>query len=208
VPLVDVLPAFLISVTAIVVAPGPDMAFIVACAIDGGPRSGVLAALGMSAGMLIHTVLAALGLATLLQGVPASVDVIRLLGAAYLAYLAADTLRGTRSAGLRGYRVRPPGAVFRRAAITNLANPKIVVFFAAFLPQFTRPEAGSVGLQLLLLGLLFLLIALAVDVMVGLTAGQLRQLLADGRPLAVVLSMASAVVFATIAVLLVVDTVR
>lgn len=195
---VSVLPAFLLAFLLISVAPGPDMAFVVASGLGGGPAAGAMAALGMAAGMVVHTLLASFGLAAVLETAPASLDVIRLLGATYLAYLAAVTLSSASTTGL--HQPTPQArTVFRRAAITNLTNAKIILFFAAFLPQFVRYEAGSLGLQFAVLGVLFLLVGLVVDISFGLAAGRVRRTLEDRPRLAVVLNVLSGLTYAAIA---------
>lgn len=206
-PPAEVLPGFLAAVFLILIAPGPDMAFVVASAVGSGPRAGVMAAVGMSAGMFVHTVLAALGLAALLHAVPSAIDAIRLLGAAYLIYLAVDTLRAAGSSGIGDGEQVYARAFFRRAAITNLANPKIILFFAAFMPQFIAPQRGSIALQFLVLGLIFLTLGLLVDSLIGLSAGHLRSALARGTHAAVTLNVLSGLAFGTIAALLVAEVV-
>lgn len=207
-PAADVLPGFLVAVLIILIAPGPDMAFVVASGVGSGPRAGVMAAVGMSAGMLVHTILAALGLAAVLHAAPGAITAIRLLGAAYLAYLAFDTLRSARSAGIGDGHPEYARAFFKRAAITNLANPKIILFFAAFMPQFISPQRGNIAAQFLVLGIIFLVLGLLVDSLIGLSAGHLRSALAKGSRTAMTLNVLSGVAFATIAVLLVAEVVR
>lgn len=202
----EVIPAFLMAAFLICIAPGPDMAFVVASAIGAGARAGVMAAFGMSAGMLVHTILTALGLAALLHAAPGAIDAIRILGAAYLVYLAVDTLRSARQSGVDEDDVYVR-AFFKRAAITNLSNPKIILFFAAFMPQFIRPERGSIALQFLVLGTMFLVMGLVVDAIIGVSAGRLRTFVAKGSRAAMVLNVLSGLTFATIAGVLVFEVV-
>jgi len=200
------LSAFLLVALLICIAPGPDMVFIIAASIDRGSRAGVRSALGMATGIALWTVATALGLAALLHAAPAALDVIRVVGAGYLLWLGFTTLRSARSArSARGSSVttQAPASTGQnlivRGLMTNLLNPKVVVFFAAFLPQFVRPAAGSVSLQLLTLGGLFLLMGLGVDCMVALAAGRLRQALHPGGRLATGLSVTAGVVLCGLA---------
>jgi threonine/homoserine/homoserine lactone efflux protein len=202
-----VLPGFLTSVALVTIAPGPDNTYIAAVAIQRGVASGLRSAAGMAIGMTVHVTAAALGLATVLRASPGALDAIRLLGAAYLLWLAFDTVRAIRASAV-GDRDVPEGQVLRRAVLVNLTNPKIILFFAAFLPHFLREDAGPAWLQFLVLGLLFLVVGLVCDSLVGLTAGKLRQLLAPGSHAATVLNLVTALTFAVLAGLLVNDVVR
>ncbi|MGY1836334.1 LysE family translocator [Blastococcus sp. SYSU DS0510] len=196
-----ILPAFLGAVLVICLAPGPDLAFVMATGLRHGPRGGLLAALGMSVGMLVHTVAAAMGLAVMFERYPHALRTVQLLGACYLLHLAVQAVRPTAPDSSGPEPLPEAGHLLRRAAVTNLANPKIVLFFAAFLPQFTtagRPLAS----QLLVLGLLFLLVGLTIDGLVGLGAGRLRTALAPNGAAATALNRAAACVYAVLAGLL------
>lgn len=192
-------------------APGPDMIYVVANAIGGGRRAGVLAALGMSAGLVVHTTAAALGLGALLQAAPGVLDAVRIMGAVFLAYLAVTAWRRSRhDADGRPVRVTRQSRrkVFLMALLTNLANPKVVLFYLAFLPQFlTRgPAAWPATTQLLLLGLIFIVIGLAVDASAGLLAGALSERVFGRAAVRSWLERASAVLFGGLAARLVIDS--
>jgi threonine/homoserine/homoserine lactone efflux protein len=199
-----VLPGFLTAVVLVTLAPGPDNTYIAAVALARGARAGVLSAAGMSAGMLVHVSAAALGLAVLMRSSPWVLTAVQIGGAAYLGWLAVTTFRAIRHSA-------PTGAapqdrqVLGRAVMTNLTNPKVIIFFAAFLPQFTRSGHGPLAVQLLTLGLIFLLIGLICDSAIGLAVGRLgRSLAPDGRGAAVLTGVAG-LTFATLAVLLVAE---
>ncbi len=152
--------------------PGADVAFTMASGLKGGKRSGIAAAIGITTGSLVHTVLAAFGLAAVLISYPIAFDAIRYLGAAYLLYLAwqAWTQTGSQS--------KSEGASSMRKAIaqgflTNILNPKVALFILAFLPQFTNPQNGPVWLQMLILGGLFSSTGFIVTIAYGLLAGTL-----------------------------------
>ena len=159
--LIFVLAGLLLNLT-----PGPDVMVIVSSAAHGGRRAGVLAAFGISAGCFVHILAASVGLSALLAASATAFNALKWLGAAYLAYI-----------GLRMLWPHPPtamilrapsaeaagaGGVFWRAAATNALNPKVALFFLAFLPQFIGPQVEHKSLALLLLGLLFNLNSLAV----------------------------------------------
>lgn len=173
--------AFAVAVLVLSVVPGPDMMFVVANAIAGGRRAGFVAAVGMSTGLAVHTFAAAFGLAALIQAAPAVLDGVRIVGAVVLVYLAVSTWRARRQAttatttedihGRRSVR-----KVYVMATLTNLANPKVVLFYLAFLPQFliTAPTSWPVMWQLLTLGAVFIAVGLAVDATAGCSLGLCR----------------------------------
>ncbi|MEV0578060.1 LysE family translocator [Streptomyces sp. NBC_01463] len=203
-----VLPGYLTAVLLVTVPPGPDNAYIVAVAVDRGPRAGVLSALGMSLGMVVHVTAASLGLAFLLQSTPAALTVIRLGGAAYLTWLAITTLRTARQSGLVAQPAPSDRRILGQAVLTNLTNPKIIVFFAAFLPQFVRPGNGPTGVQFLTLGVIFLLVGLTWDSVIGLFAGRLGATLRRGSRAATVLGISAGATFGVLALLLILQIVH
>jgi threonine/homoserine/homoserine lactone efflux protein len=198
-----VLPGYLAAVSLITVSPGPDTAYIVAVAAHRGPRAGVLSAVGMALGMVVHVTAASLGLALLLRSTPVALTGLRLAGAAYLAWLAVTTLRSARRSGHVGSAPAAHRRIMGRAILTNLTNPKIILFFAALLPQFVRPESGPLAAQFLMLGLIFLVIGLAWDSTVGVAAGQLANLLKRGGRAATTLNVSAGLTFAALALTLV-----
>ena len=196
-----VLPGFLVAVVLVTLAPGPDNTYVAGVALARGPRAGVLSAAGMSLGMVVHVAAAALGLAVLLRSTPWVLTAVQLAGAAYLAWLALTTLRVARHATPIGA-APPDRQVLKRAVLTNLTNPKVIVFFAAFLPQFTRHGHGPLAVQLLILGSLFLLIGLICDSAIGLTVGRLGRSFAPGGRGTTALTVVAGLTFATLALVL------
>ena len=147
---------FLGATLALNLTPGPDMLYVVARSIGEGRAAGVASALGIAAGCLVHTLLVSLGLAQLLLAVPAAYDAVRLAGAAYLVYLGVRAIVSRPAENGAAVPKRASlGAIFRQGVVTNILNPKVALFFLAFLPQFVDASRGSVAGQLLILGLLF-----------------------------------------------------
>ncbi|GII79040.1 membrane protein [Sphaerisporangium rufum] len=165
--------AFLLAALVIQVTPGPGMLFIVALGMAGGRRAGWAAACGAAAGMLVHTCAVALGLGAVLRAAPMAMDLLRFGGAAYLLWLAVRAFRTSDGVPAVPDRAAPErlGPVFVRGLVNNLANPKIVLFYLAFLPQFVDPVLGRETVQLFVLGLAFLALGLAVDLILGGAAG-------------------------------------
>jgi threonine/homoserine/homoserine lactone efflux protein len=173
---------YLLTVTILMLTPGPDMFFCLASGLKGGPRSGFLAALGTASGEVVHISASALGLAALFRAAPVMFDAVRIAGAAYLIFLgiralwrAGGGVGGTIDAGADDTRA------YWRGVITNLLNPKMALFTIAFLPQFIDPQAGSIALQYLVLGGCFVALEIAVDGTVGTLAGRLGRLLHGRR---------------------------
>jgi len=133
--------------------PGADVMFASASGLSGGPRAGVAAAFGVALGGVLHTLLAAAGLAALLVASPVAFEAVRWLGAGYLLFLAVKSWRAPPVEDVVG--ARRLGRAIRRGFVTNALNPKVALFILAFLPQFTNPETGAVWQQILLLGLVF-----------------------------------------------------
>lgn len=203
---VNVLPAFLVAVFLVALAPGPDNTYIAAVAMARGTRAGLESAVGMSLGMMVHVGAAALGLAVLLRSSPEALVAIRFMGAAYLGWLAVTTLRSVRRGKLTTGAPKDE-RLLRRAIITNLTNPKVILFFAAFLPQFTRPGHGPVALQLLTLGLLFLVVGLVCDSVIGVFAGHLGRRVGSTGRAAQALSVVAGLTFAALAGILLVEAI-
>jgi threonine/homoserine/homoserine lactone efflux protein len=205
---IEMLVPFLLASLTICLAPGPDLAFVTASGISAGRRGGILAALGITLGVSVYVVLTALGVATLLRAVPAFAEAIRIGGAAYLSYLAFVTWRAAGSVPISDEpRSQVRGStIFWRGTMTNLTNPKVILFFTAFLTQFVDPAQGPVALQLLTLGLILQAIGLIIDGSVGLAAGTVRDVFARRPSLYVLLDRVAASVFAVLACALLVES--
>jgi threonine/homoserine/homoserine lactone efflux protein len=203
-----VLPAFLLATTLVVVAPGPDNTFIAAVAVAQGGRSGVLSAAGMALGMVVHVTAAALGLAILLRSTPWALETIRIVGAGYLCWLAWSALhsRAHSAGGSQPHTAAP--VVLRRAILTNLTNPKVVLFFAAFLPQFVRRGYGPVAAQLLVLGLIFLAVGLVSDSIIAVSFGRLGVAARPGGRAGSLINIGAGLTFAGLAAVMIIEAAR
>ena len=155
-PTLHSLALFLAAGLALNLTPGPDMLYVAARGASEGRAAGIVSAIGIGAGTLLHIALVAAGLAALLAAVPVAYVALRLGGAAYLIHLGVRALRARPDAGRAAELPPAPlGAIFRQGVITNVLNPKVALFFLAFLPQFVDPSRGSPALQVIALGLLF-----------------------------------------------------
>jgi threonine/homoserine/homoserine lactone efflux protein len=161
------------AAVALLVVPGPAVVYIVAQGIEQGRVAGLVSMLGIQVGALVHVAAAALGLSALLVQSAVAFSVVKYAGAAYLVYLGVRRIlaREQLVPGGPARAPKPLGRLFRQGIVVNVLNPKAALFFFAFLPQFVDPDAGSVGLQMAVLGLLFIAIAVVSDGMYALAAG-------------------------------------
>jgi len=205
-PTLDTVWAFLGVSVLLGLSPGPDNVFVLMQSATHGRRAGLLVTLGLCTGLLGHTAAVALGLAAVLAASATAFTLLKLAGAAYLLYLAWGTWQAPVGE-LSANATAPLDAahMYRRGVVMNLTNPKVGIFFLAFLPQFVRPEAGPVALQVVSLGALFIVSTLLVFGGVAFFAdwigGRLRQSAQAQRWL----NRSAAVVFAGLALRLAVS---
>jgi threonine/homoserine/homoserine lactone efflux protein len=169
--------AFLLAGVVLVVIPGPSVLFIVGRALAHGRRAALTSVAGNTTGVLLVVGAVALGVGAVAAASAAVFSVLKLVGAAYLVYLGVQTWRhrGDLAVAL-GSPGPPPGRrVFWQGVVVGATNPKVLVLFVALLPQFTDPEAGSLAVQMLVLGLLFAVLAACLDSVWGLAAGAARE---------------------------------
>lgn len=167
-------PAFVLASVVITLAPGPDILYVLAKGIAQGRRTALIAAAGFCSGLTVHTAAAACGLSALLVASATAFTVVKLLGATYLIYL------GLRAILSRGLISMPENSVilsrrkiFAQAFLMNVLNPKVALFFLAFLPQFIRPDQDSMPRQFVLLGIGFGLVVFVIFSFVGIFSAAL-----------------------------------
>jgi threonine/homoserine/homoserine lactone efflux protein len=179
---------FIVASALLTIAPGPDIVYVLTRGVSQGVRAGIAAALGFASGCVFHTALAALGIAAIIRSSPWAFDAVRYAGAAYLAWIGIQALRHRASFSMQAQRdVRALATIYRQSVVGNLLNPKVTLFFLAFLPQFVDREAGHAGLQMALLGAIFMvqtaIIFGAVAVFSGWIGGWMRRKPAIGERL-------------------------
>jgi threonine/homoserine/homoserine lactone efflux protein len=157
---------------ALIIAPGPDMLYVITRGMTHGRRAGILSAIGVICGILVHTTAAALGLTLIFQTSAFAFLAVKYLGAIYLIYLGLKAWRDKSSFSLQtSLSTVSSHQLFWQGVLSNVLNPKIAIFFLAFLPQFVDKESGQVTLQLILLGLTFACFGLCFLVAVGYSSG-------------------------------------
>jgi threonine/homoserine/homoserine lactone efflux protein len=175
---------FLIAAFALNLAPGPDMLYVIGRSVGQGRKAGIVSSLGVFVGCWVHILAAAFGIAALLRSSPVAFNVVRYAGAAYLIYLGIKMLAQKTDLTSQQLKTESLGAIFRQGAITNMLNPKVAIFFLAFLPQFIDAQRGSVALQIILLGLIFNVGGTLVNLAVAYAGGTLGELLRRNQSIA------------------------
>lgn len=189
------LASFLLSL-----APGPDNIFVLMQSALYGSRSGLWVTLGLCTGLVVHTALVAAGVASLLLVNALAFTVLKFCGAAYLLYLAVQAWNAGRITLESGTNlVQSAGALYRRGIFMNLSNPKVALFFLAFLPQFTVPDHGNITHQIMVLGLIFMIVAWSTFSVLALVAARLSAWLRERPPVLSGLQRVAAGIFALLA---------
>ncbi len=193
---------FVMTALALNLTPGQDMMFVIANGISGGQKAGVISALGINTGALVHVFLAAVGISALILASDILYDAMRYGGAAYLVWLGICALR---SGSLKVTEQKISVSyiqLFRNGVVINVLNPKVALFFMALLPQFIDPNAAGfpIYLQTLFLGFLLLITSTIVNVTIGVFAGRTKYFLQNNVMFTLWLNRLSAMIFFGLAV--------
>ena len=197
---------FLFTSILLTLAPGPDILYLLAKSLADGAKSGIVLACGLVSGIFFHTMLVMLGVAALIQSSPTTLTFLKYFGAAYLLYLAFGALKssGEMKLGNAGVKVSYK-ALYRRGVLMNVLNPKVLLFFLAFLPQFVNVSDTSASLQIALLGLTFAIQGLIIFSLVAICAGRLREVILKNKNLGRVFGIIEGAVLSLIAIALIVS---
>lgn len=169
--------AYIVLAAALAFSPGPDVMFVVANGMRHKAKGAIASALGIGAGSFLHAILAAAGVSAVIAASPVAFEAMKIAGALYLAWLGVQAIRSfLRNSGSAKFaqKVEEISAwqVFLRGFMTNILNPKVIVFYLALLPQFVSVQLGHVGFQVFLLGCIHNVIGLSFLIAVGLAAGK------------------------------------
>ena len=187
---------FIVASALLSIAPGPDNIFVFTQSALYGKKLGVLVTLGLCTGLIVHTSAVALGIAVIFQTSTLAFTVLKVAGAMYLAYLAWQAFQASGSAiKVLSSSLHSSGALYRRGIMMNITNPKVSIFFLAFLPQLASPEYGQIEPQIFLLGGIFICVALVVFCAIALFAGSLGGLLHNSPRAQVYLNRIAGTVF-------------
>ncbi|ULR46601.1 LysE family translocator [Rhizobium sp. K102] len=175
--------AFLSAAVLLNLSPGPDIAFILGHTMRGGKRAGFSALFGVWSGACLHVLMAALGLSAVLAASAVAFSAVKWVGAAYLVWLGIQALRaGGGGSLMKAAREQMPvGKIYRQGILVSLLNPKVAIFFLAFLPQFVVEGAGPAWAQLMLHGGLIIGVAAFIEPPLVLLGGRLADMLKNNR---------------------------
>jgi threonine/homoserine/homoserine lactone efflux protein len=198
---------FCLACVVLVLTPGPNLLYLISRTLCQGRVAGLVSLAGTTTGFVVHILAASLGLSAVFLAVPVAYDVLRWAGAAYLVYLAWDSVRAG-SGGLFAPRTLPaaaPAKLFRMGILTSILNPKVALFYVALFPQFVDPTRGSVLTQSLVLGATQIVIAVIGDTLFVLAAALIARWLATRPTWAAAQRWVLAGVFVVIAAKLALD---
>lgn len=202
---IDVLGAFFVVSVLLALAPGPDNIFVLTQSALGGARAGLIVTAGLCTGLIVHTTAVALGIAVIFQTSAVAFTALKVAGALYLLYLAWQAFR----AGASALTVKEQPALtlrqlYVRGIVMNVTNPKVSIFFLAFLSQFVSPERGSVVVQILILGAVFAVATVLVFGSVAIFAGSVGAVLRRSGSAQRIMNRVAGTVFAGLAIKLLV----
>lgn len=202
----NVLTVFFTTSVIIALSPGPDNLFVLAQSAQNGRAAGLYVTLGLCTGLIGHTVVVAFGLAAIVRTSVIAFTLLKFMGAAYLLYLAWQAFRAGPSAGAQADATGlSRGALYRRGIVMNLTNPKVSLFFLAFLPQFAEPSRGSMVLQFVQLGGVFITATILVFGFISILAGGLGEKFRNSAFAQKAVNRAAALIFVGLAVKLAVS---
>ncbi|WP_417464530.1 LysE family translocator [Kordiimonas sp.] len=193
---IDTVVAFTLASVVLAFAPGPDNIFVLTQSALKGPKAGVAVTFGLATGLIVHTAAVVLGLAALIAVSELAFTALKVVGAAYLVYLAIGAFRAKPEAiEATDNNTRSLGQYYRRGIIMNVTNPKVSIFFLAFLPQFVDAGAGNTTAQMLTLAALFFLVTLVVFSSIALMAGQIGTRLSNSPKAQVLMNRIAGTIF-------------
>jgi len=165
---------FITASTLLALAPGPDNIFVLTQSMIKGAKPGIFVTLGLCSGLVFHTSAVALGVAAIFQTSIVAFNILKFIGAGYLLYLAYMSFMSNSKSKVEADKSSlSPFKLYKRGVIMNITNPKVSIFFLAFLPQFTNPSIGSVTMQIFVLGAIFMGCTLVIFSSIALVAGKL-----------------------------------
>lgn len=181
--------------------PGPDILFVITQSISQGRKAGIATALGLCSGVTVHTLAAAFGISAILQQSAVVFQIVKYAGACYLLYLAWQAVReGKTALAAESVPKQSLSSLYKRGILMNVLNPKVSLFFLAFLPQFVTPEAGNTSLQMIFLGFVFMIQSVLIFTVVAVFSGSFGRKLFDNPRVSRYVNIFKASLFAIIGI--------
>ena len=198
---------FLTASILLTLAPGPDILYLLTKSLSDGAKAGIILACGLVSGIVFHTMLVMLGVAALIKSSATALLMLKIFGAAYLLFLAFGAFKSARankkiSLTRSGSKVSAK-ALYKRGVLMNVLNPKVLLFFLAFLPQFVDLSSNNAGLTIIFLGVTFAAQALIIFSVVAIFAGRVRNLILRKKNIGRILNLIEAAVLTLIALTLI-----
>ncbi len=193
---------FITASVVLAFAPGPDNIFVLTQSVISGRSAGLKITLGLCTGLIVHTSIVTFGVAAIFQTSQLAFDVLKYAGAGYLLYLSWKAFKASSSEiSFNDKNTLSSWQLYRRGIIMNVTNPKVSIFFMAFLPQFASPSRGSITVQLLLLGFLFIIVTFIVfGLVISQLAGLIGQWLKRSKKTERILNILAGSIFAALAI--------
>lgn len=201
---IETFSAFFLASALLAIAPGPDNVFVLTQSALHGKLSGLVVVFGLCTGLLVHTTAVAFGVAVIFQASTLAFTLLKVIGAGYLVYLAWQIFRARpEQIRMQSDQQKSLGTLYRRGIIMNLTNPKVSIFFLAFLPQFADPTRGPISLQMVALGCIFIIATILVFGAIALIGGALGEWLNRSEPVQRVMNWTAGTIFVGLALKLV-----
>ena len=197
---IETISLYLVAAVALSLAPGPDNIFVLTQSALNGRRAGILVTIGLCTGLLVHTAAVSLGVAAIFQTSAIAFNILKTVGAVYLLYLAWQAFRaGAANIEDASETEMEWRKLYIRGVIMNITNPKVAIFFLAFLPQFADPDLGSISIQMLMFGGIFIIATFLIFGAIAWSAGFLGEWLKKSARAQVIMNRIAGTVFAGLA---------
>ncbi|MBR6013030.1 MAG: LysE family translocator [Selenomonadaceae bacterium] len=198
---------FLTASILLTLAPGPDNLYLLTKGLSSGAKSGIILSAGLASGIIFHTFLVMIGVAAIIQNSPSAMNLLKIFGASYLLFLAWKSFKaGRRGEKISMQKTESKSAnfeIYKRGVLMNVLNPKVLLFFLAFLPQFVNLSTENAGGQIIFLGFTFAVQAFLIFSLIAVCAGKIRKFILQKKNLGQIFSYIEATVLTLIAVTLI-----
>jgi len=191
---------YITSVVVLTLIPGPDLIFLITQGLTKGRKEAVFTALGLSSGCLFHTTLAAFGVSIIFQKSEMAFNILKIAGVIYLVYVAVKTWQTAKDFEFKADTAAKAG--FLKGVLMNILNPKVILFYLAFLPQFVPSNTNNVCLYMLMLGLIFAAVAMILLPIIAIISAEVNKIFLSNKKLMVIINKIGAVTIFTLALFL------